>query len=241
MNSQTQSNNHKVAKEFFDSLDDAPERHLESMEFYESPLKWLTKLIDEVTKAIRKNQRKFRLENSYIDPLRGIQRRDIDIDELTIDLHQKMFKCNHDKRVMVKIHCDDGRYRYTRCCVICGHHEGWIPSGHINPNDVERVDPSSFLKKNWTYKVCRSIAFLCVVVTHVHKWSRYNNYIDSRRWKEFRLKAFEHYGGICMVEGCTNKATHVHHLTYERIGHEIFEDVEIVCTGHHKEEHPNWS
>ena len=43
---------------------------------------------------------------------------------------------------------------------------------------------------------------------------------------------------VCQKDGCSNDATQVHHLTYDRIGKEdIMEDLQAICGTCHKNEH----
>ena len=42
---------------------------------------------------------------------------------------------------------------------------------------------------------------------------------------------------ICEKDGCTNEATDVHHLTYERIGKERLDDLQALCRKCHKQQH----
>lgn len=50
----------------------------------------------------------------------------------------------------------------------------------------------------------------------------------SDDWWRFRQKAFLYYGRICCQCGDT-KRLEVNHLTYERLGKELLEDVNILC------------
>jgi hypothetical protein len=61
----------------------------------------------------------------------------------------------------------------------------------------------------------------------------YRAYLRSQAWQQTREKAFEHYGRRCAV--CNTKwRLQVHHLTYERLGHEYMSDLRILCWRHHK-------
>lgn len=64
----------------------------------------------------------------------------------------------------------------------------------------------------------------------------YINYLKSDKWKNLRLKILERDNYIC--QNCkTNKACHVHHLTYDRIGRENLEDLIAICLDCHIKEH----
>ena len=56
----------------------------------------------------------------------------------------------------------------------------------------------------------------------------YEEYINSPRWWKKRRSAFSHYGRFCSRCGETEDLE-VHHKTYERLGHELLDDLEVVC------------
>jgi len=60
----------------------------------------------------------------------------------------------------------------------------------------------------------------------------YNEYIKSDAWRlkrSERLAIGNHKCAYC----CTRKRIQVHHLTYERIGNELMEDLVPLCETHH--------
>jgi hypothetical protein len=66
--------------------------------------------------------------------------------------------------------------------------------------------------------------------------SQYQAYLQSGRWKAFKLSVIAKRGPYC--ERC--KSSHqvqVHHKTYEHIYRERPEDVEILCHSCHESEH----
>lgn len=59
--------------------------------------------------------------------------------------------------------------------------------------------------------------------------SEYQRYLASREWAVLRRKVHNRSAGIC--ERChINEASQVHHVTYERIGRELLEDLQHVCS-----------
>jgi len=72
----------------------------------------------------------------------------------------------------------------------------------------------------------------------------YDKYLATPHWQEFRKRVFaqqrERLGRNC-CERCPKSAEetklHVHHLTYERLGNENLEDVQIICGECHDKEH----
>lgn len=66
--------------------------------------------------------------------------------------------------------------------------------------------------------------------------TEYQQYLLSDEWKEFRKKAFAHYGRKC--DRCQKTTTlQIHHLHYNNIFHEYLEDVRVLCKTHHEEVH----
>jgi len=63
--------------------------------------------------------------------------------------------------------------------------------------------------------------------------SEYKEYLASREWAVLREKVRERSGDKC--ERCkTNSQEAVHHLTYARIGRELLEDLQAICTPCHE-------
>lgn len=64
----------------------------------------------------------------------------------------------------------------------------------------------------------------------------YADYLRSDMWRWKRNKLFAMRGRKCEKCGET-KLLHIHHLTYERLGHERFTDLMILCSNCHKKVH----
>lgn len=65
-------------------------------------------------------------------------------------------------------------------------------------------------------------------------WYR-NVYLRSKHWQAFRKKALLYYGSTCQERLCKVKfPLQLHHLTYERLGHEKVKDVRPLCANHHE-------
>lgn len=65
---------------------------------------------------------------------------------------------------------------------------------------------------------------------------RYQKYMTSRTWRKKRDELFEERGKKCEKCGSEENIT-VHHLTYERFGHEWLCDLMVLCEDCHKKEH----
>lgn len=64
----------------------------------------------------------------------------------------------------------------------------------------------------------------------------YQKYLQSAEWKELRRQVILRAKGTC--ERCKEwPVVNVHHLTYERLGKELLEDLLGVCTKCHREFH----
>ena len=71
-------------------------------------------------------------------------------------------------------------------------------------------------------------------------WDWYTAYLSSPQWAEFRGKALLYHGRRCAR--CRRKEhqlgvgewLEVDHLTYERAGEELLDDVQILCNACHR-------
>lgn len=67
--------------------------------------------------------------------------------------------------------------------------------------------------------------------------SRYERALASPHWAHLKSNAIKESDGHCT--GCSQRRNklHLHHLTYERLGHELPEDVTLLCQGCHRMVH----
>lgn len=72
------------------------------------------------------------------------------------------------------------------------------------------------------------------VVAHKHS---YSEYLASPHWQALRVKMLERARYKCEACQDTDSVLHVHHLTYERLGCELEEDLIVLCEECHKVEH----
>ena len=67
-------------------------------------------------------------------------------------------------------------------------------------------------------------------------WDAYRQYLTTTEWRERRWRVMQRAGYIC--EGCgTERATQVHHLTYDRVGREMLFDLVAICDDCHHSIH----
>lgn len=63
----------------------------------------------------------------------------------------------------------------------------------------------------------------------------YQRYLCTTHWRIFRLAVMVAANGHCAL--CAKPADQVHHLTYERVGHEYLSDVVPLCAKCHQDQH----
>lgn len=66
--------------------------------------------------------------------------------------------------------------------------------------------------------------------------AEYNRHIHSSVWKNFRKKILEERDNKCEKCGYTRRL-HLHHLNYDNFGHELPEDVQVLCNTCHEKVH----
>ncbi len=64
----------------------------------------------------------------------------------------------------------------------------------------------------------------------------YIEYLKSDAWKLKRLSKIQSVGYKCQRCNATDKLLQVHHLTYDRLGHERMDDLKVVCLDCHEVE-----
>lgn len=68
----------------------------------------------------------------------------------------------------------------------------------------------------------------------VRKWLRtHAEYLQTNVWHLTRQRALLRNGGCCMRCYGEGGPFHVHHLTYDRLGHEDHGDLQVVCGSCH--------
>lgn len=67
------------------------------------------------------------------------------------------------------------------------------------------------------------------------QWYR-NEYLKSVHWKQLKKNTLQSQGRICCECG-EIKGLQVHHKTYERLGHELPEDLCVLCGACHAKAH----
>lgn len=65
-------------------------------------------------------------------------------------------------------------------------------------------------------------------------WKDYNAYLESSKWKQKRASVLKRAGGRCEACG-KNKATEVHHRTYDHLYNEPLFDLFAICRSCHED------
>lgn len=63
----------------------------------------------------------------------------------------------------------------------------------------------------------------------------YEEYLLTKHWREFRNNYIKAVGSYC--ESCGEEGEQLHHLNYDTLGNEDFDDVIFLCDKCHKKEH----
>lgn len=67
----------------------------------------------------------------------------------------------------------------------------------------------------------------------------YKKYIKSKKWKQKRQDLIDKIGYECEQCGHNHKL-HVHHKTYERLGNELLDDLQLLCWRCHMSKHDKY-
>ena len=64
----------------------------------------------------------------------------------------------------------------------------------------------------------------------------YNDYLRTPEWQRTRRAKLEQVGNRCRRCGADRKL-HVHHLTYDHVGHEWLDELVVLCSWCHSDTH----
>lgn len=92
------------------------------------------------------------------------------------------------------------------------------------------------LKNKFISKRRRGLGLTNVYYLNEDAKSTYDDYLLSPHWLEFKKEVLKFYGKKCSHCGDTKKLN-VHHLNYDCLGKETFNDVIVLCQNCHKKEH----
>lgn len=169
------------------------------------------------------------------------------IEDNEINVYQKIRDdfCKHDgteERRICKALYTTGTVRYVKQCVNCGHLGSSIKKSEAleTTTDEELPYADLALKKEKEAELNR------LIYAEIDRrrqrtnsernrefWDQHNRAINSIYWRIIRRKVLDRANELC--EGCgTHKATEVHHLTYEHLGHELMFELVALCRDCHE-------
>jgi hypothetical protein len=152
-------------------------------------------------------------------------------------------ECDHASRVVRKQN-SAGHWMFTYQCSKCGDIDRgriptggvWIPKSAVNDDLVlipvfnEGLRESRLRQATLAMKQARE-------VEREEWWDEYDAYLSTPEWHEKREKALARDRYLC--QGCLERqAVHVHHLTYQRLFHELICDLVSLCMECHQLCHP---
>jgi hypothetical protein len=140
------------------------------------------------------------------------------------------FKCAHARRAVRRRVIADGRTTYVSQCVECGHTSSPISSKAalaLAPMP-EPYDPHLQVLR----RAAKSAEYLQTFLElRPALAAEYQVYLASSEWRQRRHEAIQRARGKC--ELCSQRATEVHHRSYQRIGAELPQDLLAVCRACH--------
>lgn len=98
---------------------------------------------------------------------------------------------------------------------------------------MRRPQPSGKIKKQsygWRVKHRRLIK--CPDTGEC--FSSYRDYLQSNHWHRFKVGYFTEHPRVCKDCGSDKAPIHLHHLTCDRVGYELHQDVKPLCAQCHK-------
>lgn len=152
---------------------------------------------------------------------------------------QREFACRHAEQRLRRKLSSNGAETYVSQCLRCGdavkvHKKRDVDTRTAEPFDAE-------LRDRWGQQRQARYHDLADAARRQDNemwWAQYNYYLTTPAWQAKREAVLRRAGGLC--QGCgVRRATIAHHLTYDRMGHEMLFDLVAVCSACHDEIHPD--
>lgn len=152
--------------------------------------------------------------------------------------------CAHANTILTRMTTSNGTIQVRKQCMRCGATVGnAIRHGDITTPITQLPPFNDELRDEWSKRIIdarQSAAEMRRQIIDAESQGRrdwYRNvYLLSDAWKEKRLAVLKRDRYIC--QGClSEKATDVHHLTYEHIGNELLWELISVCRDCHNRAH----
>lgn len=166
---------------------------------------------------------------------------DLDYKAECDEINRISYGCTHQNTELRLRRLSDGRETMWYQCLDCGRAAGSSVKKTEWPAIRPAWDLDVELNMRTRMDYLRGIADLKQAI----RWQRqqqdrsseYAEYLNSPVWRTKRQKVLERDNYVCC--GClVNKATQVHHLTYEHIYDELLFELVSICDDCHAKAHP---
>jgi len=161
------------------------------------------------------------------------------------------FNCSHDHAAPVKYTRSNGVISVRIQCPRCGESQGERKKAEYHLDGLGVWDES--IRERWRTR--RRERYEEVREAHLEEvrqdleqknaewWRAYNAYLRTPQWHKMRSKVLDRDANLC--QAClTNKATHVHHLSYklyDQLGKSAAFELVAICRSCHEQIHPHMS
>lgn len=156
-------------------------------------------------------------------------------------LDNKCTKCNSFELYFVKYKTQNNTIQLRKQCFDCGY----LLTHNYKHNFVSDFSKIPFvnlnIRNNYYDKSKRKSEIKQVFNDYAHERFLYERnyyrtvYLKSDEWKNKRNLIMEYYNSVC--QKCNSLATDVHHITYDNIFKEKFDDLVPLCRSCHEKEH----
>lgn len=152
----------------------------------------------------------------------------------TFDEIEAKYICVHEHREIRRRIINDGRPSYVSQCICCGHTSSPIKVKEALAQTSGKAIPEYDYLISDQRRTAKYLEYQEAYLRLKPELRReYEEYLRSDLWKEIRTRVIARAVGLCEI--CKeNSVEEVHHMTYERIGSEVLEDLLGVCSICHK-------
>lgn len=149
------------------------------------------------------------------------------------------FSCAHVKTTLTRYTCANNSIQYVMQCNRCKARVGnAIPYRKLTHWQRKNAPPfDSDGRSAMRDELSHQYQLHRETFNSEAWWEAYNEYLDSPEWKNKRARVLARDNDKCTErrKGCTERATEVHHLTYDNVGNEPLEDLTSVCHNCHEQ------
>ena len=156
--------------------------------------------------------------------------------------YDEFYVCDHPQTALRSKFTKDNREMVRPQCLVCGRSAGAQIKKIDWPAEREPWDEEIELqireRQNKRIDEIELRAFARHQARMRDRKGEYSDYLNSPKWKGIRRDVLIRDKYLC--QGCLrNKATQVHHLTYENIYDELMFQLVSVCDACHRKIHPD--